>query len=289
MGWARFDDQRPSSPDILGLGDDVYALAAIGLVDLAIQWASSTHTPRDSDRYGLVPWAWWRQRAGKHCKRLTELLLREGHVTPDASDRGLVVAGFARYGPKRDPAEAAEAGRRGGRGRRGGGELPASYSSSNSFEKAPPKAEASPSKLVELNDPSRTYVRPSPVPVPEVALGSLDGPVDYQDAHDKPDPDHHRFTDHDEPWIEQLAQDVHAIRPSWAIGRLRAVIGDALDRGGIGQHRLTIALVFIAIAEDSTSPRRVLCDGWWWDENDTRYLQALDHPTVLAFLERSAA
>jgi hypothetical protein len=111
MGWARLDDNRHDHTKILNLGGDVYALAAVGLLDHAITWASRHRN--ESKTPGLVPWSFWQQRGGKHATRLTGLLLREGLVDTDKDDRGVWIHDFENYGPKRSSTEASEAGKKG--------------------------------------------------------------------------------------------------------------------------------------------------------------------------------
>lgn len=120
--------------------------------------------------------------------------------------------------------------------------------------------------------------RPGPVPV---VGGSLrDGP-ELGDAGE--DPDHHE--DQPEPQaLEYLALTVHRLQPTWRLARIRDVIAEGRERNG-GLRRLTPALLIVAVAKDSTSPRRVLSDGYWWQESDSRYLEALEDPRLAEVLE----
>ena len=72
---------------------------------------------------------------------------------------------------------------------------------------------------------------------------------------------------------EQLVLTVCRLQPAWQLGKVRDVIDQARRQAGI--QRVTAALLIVAVAHDSQSPRRVLSPGYWWDENDTRYLDAL--------------
>lgn len=89
MSWARLDDNRHDHEKVLGLGDGLEALAAVGLLDHGLTWAHRHR--RTSKTPGLVPWGFLRQRAGKHCTKLVGMLLRVGLVEADDEDRGVFI------------------------------------------------------------------------------------------------------------------------------------------------------------------------------------------------------
>ena len=271
MGWARLDDNRHDHPKILALGDDVYALAAIGLLDHAITW-SARHR-RKAIVVGLVPWGFWKTRAGKHWKRLTDLLTAANLVEPDAGNLGLVIHDFGDYGPKRDPAEAAESGRKGAEARKANGSY--SHTDSHRFSESNSYSEA----VADGSSPASTRASPSrPVPSRPVVGGSLrDGPQLANAGEETPD--HQEF---EAEAREQLAVTVCKLQPSWHLGKVQDVIG--LARQQAGMQRTTAAMLIVAVAHDSQSPRRVLSPGYWWDENDTRYLEALTSPKITKVL-----
>lgn len=72
------------------------------------------------------------------------------------------------------------------------------------------------------------------------------------------------------------------LRPTWTDKGIRRAYTDALSRAG-SEHRASIALLRVAVAPDSQAPRRVLTDGWWWDDTDDRASQADD--ALIAHLE----
>lgn len=111
MAWGRLDDNRHDHPKVLALGSDLYALAAVGLLDHAITWANRHR--KGNANPGLVPWAFLDARGGRHSRKLVAQLVNVGLCDADPDDRGVWIHDFNDYTPRRDPEEAAAAGRKG--------------------------------------------------------------------------------------------------------------------------------------------------------------------------------
>jgi len=275
MSWARLDDNRHDHEKILGLGDGLEALAAVGLLDHGLTWANRHR--RKSKTPGLIPWGFLRQRAGKHCAKLVGMLLANGLVDADPEDRGVFIHDFSDYGPKRDPDEASAAGKRGADSRWGNRGSPDSNSHDSSHADSQSNSHSVSHRLAVAKDASRVGALASAPaspsrPVPSSGSVGRSSPVPGRAGEER---------DLGEATIKACRR----LKPRWTDKGLQRAYADAVGRANSG-HRASIALLRVAAAADSTAPRRVLTDGWWWDDTDTRSADA--DATVASQLEESA-
>lgn len=119
------------------------------------------------------------------------------------------------------------------------------------------------------NVPHAGAREPSPSPSP--SSSSLDGPLSLTDARD-PTADHQQDQTEAE-WAEALTFAAVQLRHEWTISLIKTAITKARKRAG--RERTTVALLAIAGDPTTKTPHRVLSDGWWWDENDSRYQRAI--------------
>lgn len=275
MPWARLDDNRHDHPKIIGLGDDVYALAAVGLLDHAITWANRHRRKPAFGVPGLVPWAFWRSRAGKNCKRLTGMLIAAGLVDSDEGDLGLMIHDFAEYGPKRDPEEAAESGRKGAAARHANG----SYSHSNSQPDSHTESHSNSQQTATANGSSRVGAPASAPassrPVPSPSHLATESPVP---AVDEPrgKPPQADLSDLQTQAVAGLAAELHQLRPGLPAASIEAQVGRILAAGHKSWARLTIAAIACYLDPETRHASRIrLDDGYWWRDNDSRTQAAL--------------
>lgn len=118
-----------------------------------------------------------------------------------------------------------------------------------------------------------------------VSSNSLDGPLQLTDARtEKLD---HRESEDEPPTaeaVEHLAITTQRLRPDWTLRRIRTAIADAVAKSG-SIHRTTPAMLVVALTADSESPRRVIEDGFWWQETDSRHVAALLDPRLTEVLD----
>lgn len=95
----------------------------------------------------------------------------------------------------------------------------------------------------------------------------------------------HPTADHHEPkldeLLEQVVERVCAKRPEWKPVLVKGAAVKAAARA-TSVRRAAVALLCVASDPKSQVPIRVLSDGWWWDENDSRYLQAVEQMEAVA-------
>lgn len=105
--------------------------------------------------------------------------------------------------------------------------------------------------------------------------GGLDGPS----TTSKGRATHPRADHHGKPQLDELMQQAVAkvctLRPTWKPHLVEGAAARAVSKA-LTPQRAAIALLCVASDPDSRMPIRVLENGWWWDENDTRYLNAIE-------------
>jgi hypothetical protein len=244
MPWFKVDDGFHSHPKAIAAGTP-----AIGLWTLCGSWSS------DQLKDGFVPTAVaLRYGTRAMCKALVSaglwLVVDGGYQFHDWGDRN----------PLKEQVDAIrDVKRRAGQaGGRASGQTRANGKHVASRNEAACFSPGTAAVAKQTNPQSQS----SPV----VGGSLVDGPESVDASEDL---DHH-----EEEAKEQLALTVHRLQPTWQIGKIRQVIADAREKASM--HRTTAALLIVALAHDSQSPRRVLSPGYWWDENDTRYQQALE-------------
>lgn len=271
MAWARLDDAFWRNPKVLAAGNE-----AAGLYARALSFAA------DNGTAGLLTTDTVKTLAGSRWKALGRKLVDVG-LWDDLGPQGWHIHDYddPAYGNPATPKARArsESARRAAMIRHHGppGDPPPDANGMrNACEThTDPHCEPHADQM-----PLRAQAGASQSQSPFVGSSLRDGP---KSRNAREDPDHH---DEDEQQ-EQLAAAVHALQPSWQLGKIRQAIIDAREKAGAA--RVTAAMLIVAVANDSQSPRRVLTDGYWWNENDTRYSEALESPKLAAILEGTPA
>lgn len=261
MPWARLDDRFPAHKKVRPLSD-----AAFRLHVSALCWSAENLTDGKIDGSRLRFVSDVRQPKKATVELVAALLW---HEIPG----GWQINDWHEYNPSREEVLArrkadAEKKRRQrmSLGDRSGDSPP------ETVRDSPPESTGESASAPAYACESRPKSRP-------VVGGSLrDGPQ-LADADEQQD--HHEAEQQ-----EQLALTVRTLQPTWQLGKIREAIVGARLRAGL--HRATTALLVVAVAPDSQSPRRVLSDGYWWDEHDSRYAEALLSPRLTEVFEAAS-
>lgn len=260
MPWFKVDDGMHSHPKTIIAGT-----AAIGL------WARCGSWSSDELQDGFVP-----TEVALHfgTRAMCKALVRSGLWTE--VDGGYQFHDWGDRNPLKEHVELVreskrEAGRAGGIAAakaRANGKHPASETAAESKHSAKQNGQ----QVLKQNR--------SPGPGPVVGGSLRDGPEVSNAGEDS---DHHESQTETEA-LEHLALDVRRLRPDWQLAKIRKAVVDARSQSG-SLSRTTAAMFVVAIAGDSTSPRRVLSDGFWWEESDDRHIAALLDPRLTEVLE----
>lgn len=247
MGWARLDDGFHVHPKVAALPSSTEGLAAVGLFTLCLTWAHGARKTKVQP--GLVPWGQVDRLGGRPARKLVRLLLGVGLLDPDPQDRGVLIHDFSDYLPKRDPAEAAEAGRRGAESRkeRGG------YSHSNSHTSAMAKNMASTMAPCMASDARRVD---APASAPASPVPVLSTSVDRTPVLDVTREDHAKAG---VAPPDQRAEHVRAARSraglrieAWTDVACRRAV-DAVA-GSVGYDDAWAALAVLALDQEARTP-----------------------------------
>jgi hypothetical protein len=75
---------------------------------------------------------------------------------------------------------------------------------------------------------------------------------------------------------DELVAEIRRLRPDWKPWLIRGAFDRALAKPSVSFDRAADAFRAVAAAPDSRQPIRVIENGWWWDESDTRRAEALN-------------
>lgn len=232
MPWARLDERFPSHRKVRRLTSDAFRLHVS-----AICWSSENLT----DGKILAGELTMVSSDVKKHERLAGECVAAGvwDLLPD----GWLIHDYLLYNPSREKVlrerEAKrEAGRRGGQAK-------ASALAGATAVARPPAS--------NVLDPGGY---PVPVPVPSSCVVDRSSPVTGRE-------------DEDRDLIAGSLDACRRLRPDWNELGIRRALKDATTKAG-SEHRASIALLRVAAANDTDTPRRVLADGWWWDDTDHR-------------------
>lgn len=266
MVWARLDDAFWRNPKVLEAGNE-----AAGVYARALSYSA------DNGTLGRLNASTIKVLCGSRFKTLTQRLFDANLWEPDPDGSGGIII-HDYDDPEYGNRTATSADARSAKAKKA---AEARWGKREKDANEHPPGNANGHAQPMLGDASRAGARPRSQS--QSQLVTQDGPSsDQPDARATGERDHQE--DLDQQQLEQLVVVAHRLRPDWRLSGIRRAVADARRTSG-STARTTAALLAVAVAEDSKTPRRILSDGWWWCETDSRYQAALEDPRLTAALE----
>jgi hypothetical protein len=252
MPWVRFDDQFPWHLKVSRLSD-----AAFRLHTSAVCWSSRHLTDGQIPHDGLRDVA---PRVRQPMKAADELVSVGLWRTEEA---GWIIHDYLDYQPS---AAEVRAKRKAATERKRQSRITSQQESQRDGPCDSHEPSHEPSHA-ESHAPSPRAYAHAPAPVPSLSPSSSTdlGPSTHQPDADEP------------PSAEdRLVAEIRLRRPDWKPWLIRGALDRVLAKPGVSPGRASDALRAVAADPDTRQPIRVLENGWWWDESDTRRIDALN-------------